>query len=77
MFGKWVTIDLGEDVRCDVFVLCTPATPDDILQTRAFAQLASHLTQRAGVVAKTSAERVLQSANEVAKMFGVDKSPRA
>ena len=47
MFGKWVVVNLGDGVKCEVFVLCVPSTPDDVLQTRAFSQLASRLTQRA------------------------------
>ena len=77
MFGKWVVVNLGEGVKCEVFVLCVPSTPDDVLQTRAFAQLASRLTQRAGDMAKSSAKRALQSANEAAQMLGTGKPPRA
>ncbi len=47
MFGKWVTVNLGEGIKCEVFVLCVPSTPDDVLQERAVAQLSSRLTKRA------------------------------
>jgi len=69
MFGKWIYVNLGEGIECKVFVLCVPATPDDVLQTCAFSKLASRLTERAGGVAKASSERALRSANEAVKIL--------
>ena len=64
MFGKWVSINLGEGIECKVFVLCVPSTPDDVLQARAFDQLASRLTQR-------TADVLCACGKEVATINGV------
>lgn len=43
MYGEWVRLDLGNEIDCKVFVMCTPDTTDEELQKRAFAQLAKAL----------------------------------
>jgi hypothetical protein len=35
MYGKWVTLNLGEGIECRVFVSCSPSTPDEELKHRA------------------------------------------
>mgnify|MGYP006976762504 CR=1 FL=1 len=46
MYGKWVTVNLGEGIECKVFVLCTPTTPDDVLQRLAINTLRSRLPEK-------------------------------
>ena len=45
MYGKWVTLNLGENIECRVFVLCTPATPLVELQEKALAILRGRLAE--------------------------------
>lgn len=46
MYGKWVLINLGEDIECRVWVACVPDTPEDVLQRRAIASLKSRLPEK-------------------------------
>ncbi|GAB6989420.1 hypothetical protein [Paenibacillus pini] len=46
MYGKWVVINLGEDIKCKVWVACLPDTPEDILQRRALNQLQRRLPEK-------------------------------
>lgn len=39
MYGQWVTLNLGEDVKCMVFVLCSPDTPEEKLIEKALNKL--------------------------------------
>ena len=32
MYGKWVTVDLGDSVQCKIWVYCTPETSEAYLQ---------------------------------------------
>lgn len=49
MYGKWVTVDLGESIECKVFVWCTPDTPDYELKNLAMMQLKTQLKQQEGI----------------------------
>ncbi|WP_340032548.1 hypothetical protein NSQ20_11835 [Paenibacillus sp. FSL K6-1122] len=35
MYGKWVTICLGDSIECKVWVSCTPSTSEEALQSSA------------------------------------------
>lgn len=35
MYGKWVTVHLGDNIRCQVYVFCSPDATYDELQERA------------------------------------------
>lgn len=39
MYGKWVTVNLGDDIECKVWITCVPSTPEDELQRRAMARI--------------------------------------
>jgi hypothetical protein len=43
MYGRWVTVDLGDNIECRVWVHCTPDDSEEYLQKRARAQLIARL----------------------------------
>ena len=46
MYGKWVTVNLGEDIECKVCVPCVPDTPIDVLERQAINILRSRLPEK-------------------------------
>ncbi|MCY9593981.1 hypothetical protein PC41400_14690 [Paenibacillus chitinolyticus] len=43
MYGKWVTLNLGEDFQCKVWVSCLPSTLESELQRMAINKLQCNL----------------------------------
>ncbi|MFD0587753.1 hypothetical protein ACFQZE_07040 [Paenibacillus sp. GCM10027627] len=39
MYGEWITINLGDDIECRVFITCTPSTLPEIKERRAIQKL--------------------------------------
>jgi hypothetical protein len=46
MYGQWVTVNLGEDIECKVWVACVPNTPKDVLQREALGILSNRLPEK-------------------------------
>jgi hypothetical protein len=46
MYGKWVTVNLGEDIQCQVWVTCVPSTTAGELQHRAMGTLKSRIPEK-------------------------------
>lgn len=46
MHGKWVTVDLGVDIDCKVWIPCLPDTPIDVLKRQAISILKSRLPEK-------------------------------
>lgn len=46
MYGKNVILDLGDDIVCEVFVLCTPDTTEEELRERAIKKLMNRLNYK-------------------------------
>jgi hypothetical protein len=46
MYGKWVTVNLGDSIECKVWVSCVPSTPVDELQHLAINILRSRLPEK-------------------------------
>jgi hypothetical protein len=46
MYGKWVTVNLGDSIKCRVWVNCVPSTPENELQQSALRILKNRLPEK-------------------------------
>lgn len=43
MYGEWITLDLGENIKCQVYISCTPNITHEEKEDRAFNKLTKEL----------------------------------